>query len=85
LARLLPQDIPHTFPNHPWLQSPVGQEALRRVLSAYSVHNTRIGYCRAMNNIVAVLLVRRSAPVACLPACLWCQARRFEHPGPGRW
>jgi hypothetical protein len=34
------------------------------VLSAYSVHNTRIGYCRAMNNIVAVLLVR------CQPACL---------------
>jgi hypothetical protein len=51
------QDIPHTFTNQPWLQDKAGQDALRRVLSAYSVHNTRIGYCRSMNNIVAMLLV----------------------------
>lgn len=51
------QDIPHTFPNHPWLQCKDGQDALRRVLSAYSVHNSSVGYCRSMNNVVAMLLV----------------------------
>lgn len=51
------QDTPHTLTNQPWLQDKAGQDALRRVLSAYSVHNTRIGYCRSMNNIVAMLLV----------------------------
>jgi hypothetical protein len=51
------QDIAHTFPGHPWIQSPDGQAALKRVLSAYSVHNDKVGYCRAMNNIVGLLLV----------------------------
>lgn len=51
------QDIRHTFPNHPWLQEPDGQAALRRVLAAYSVHNEEVGYCRSMNQIVALLLV----------------------------
>jgi hypothetical protein len=58
--------MPHTFPNHPWLQGADGREALRRVLSAYSVHNTRIGYCRSMNNIVAVLLVSEEQPLTML-------------------
>lgn len=26
-------------------------------MQAYSVHNERVGYCRAMNNIVALMLV----------------------------
>jgi hypothetical protein len=51
------QDIKHTFANHPWLQESDGQAALRRVLAAYSVHNPTVGYCRSMNNIVALLLV----------------------------
>mmetsp|Transcript_23386 Transcript_23386/g.51328 ORF Transcript_23386/g.51328 Transcript_23386/m.51328 type:complete len:402 (-) Transcript_23386:579-1784(-) len=51
------QDAKHTFPSHPWLQSEDGQAALIRVLSAYSVHNDKVGYCRAMNVIVGLLLV----------------------------
>lgn len=51
------QDVPHTFANHPWLHEPDGQAALRRVLSAFSVHNPAMGYCRSINQIVALLLV----------------------------
>lgn len=51
------QDVPHTFANHPWLHEPDGQAALRRVLAAYSVHNPAVGYCRSMNQILALLLV----------------------------
>uniref|UniRef100_A0A7S0RDZ9 Rab-GAP TBC domain-containing protein n=1 Tax=Chlamydomonas leiostraca TaxID=1034604 RepID=A0A7S0RDZ9_9CHLO len=51
------QDISHTFSTHPWISSPDGQAALKRVLSAYAAHNDKVGYCRSMNNIVALLLV----------------------------
>lgn len=51
------QDVRHTFPAHPWLQTPDGQACLRRVLCAYSVHNESVGYCRSMNNIAALMLV----------------------------
>lgn len=57
LSFMLLQDVVHTFGNHPWLQEADGQAALRRVLAAYSVHNPTVGYCRSMNNIVALLLV----------------------------
>ncbi|KAG2489481.1 hypothetical protein HYH03_012117 [Edaphochlamys debaryana] len=50
-------DSAHTFPDHPWLSSPDGQAALQRVLKAYSVHNDKVGYVRAMNTIVALMLV----------------------------
>ncbi|EFJ51322.1 hypothetical protein VOLCADRAFT_120512 [Volvox carteri f. nagariensis] len=50
-------DSQHTFPEHPWLSSADGQAALRRVLQAYSVHNDRVGYVRAMNVIVGLMLV----------------------------
>ncbi|MEW5309256.1 MAG: hypothetical protein WDW38_001154 [Sanguina aurantia] len=50
-------DSAHTFPGHAWLASEDGQSALQRVLLAYSAHNDRVGYCRSMNNIVAMLLV----------------------------
>lgn len=51
------QDAPGTFPSHPWIQSDDGKAALKRVLTAYSVHNDKLGYCRAMSNIVGLLLV----------------------------
>lgn len=56
-AVLVLQDILHTFANHPWLEEPDGQAAVKRVLAAYSVHNPEVGYCRSMNHIVALLLV----------------------------
>lgn len=51
------QDCPRTFPEHPWLSGADGQAALMRVLQAYSMHNVRVGYCRAMNNVVAMMLI----------------------------
>ena len=52
------QDLPRTFPGeNRWLASPEGQEALRRVLLAYSVHNPTVGYCQSMNYVAAVLLL----------------------------
>jgi hypothetical protein len=52
-----PQDVAATFPAHPWLQSSDGQAAVKRVLAAYTVHNDKLGYCRSMNYVVALLLV----------------------------
>lgn len=51
-----PQDLPGTFPNHSWMQSDDGKAAVKRVLSAYSMHNDKLGYCRAMSPIVGLLL-----------------------------
>lgn len=79
VAYVWPQDILHTFGNHPWLQEADGQAALRRVLAAYSMHNPDVGYCRSMNNIVALLLVAlnryglfvgRAVGYAVQPLCL---------------
>lgn len=39
-------DLPRTFPRHPWLSGPEGQEALRAVLTAYAGHNPDVGYCQ---------------------------------------
>lgn len=50
-------DLKYMFPTHPWLQSDDGKAAVKRVLSAFSVHNDAVGYCRSMNHIVAMLLV----------------------------
>ncbi len=52
------QDLPRTFPGeNRWLASPEGQEALRRILVGYSVHNPKVGYCQSMNYVAAVLLL----------------------------
>eukprot|EP00798_Chlamydomonas_sp_ICE-L_P007738 gene7738-914_t len=51
------QDCQHTFPTHAWIQTEDGQAALTRVLSAYSMHNDKVGYCRSMNVIVGLLLI----------------------------
>jgi hypothetical protein len=39
-------DLPRTFPRHAWLASPEGQDALRAVLTAYTGHNSAVGYCQ---------------------------------------
>ena len=44
LASFPCQDSKHTFPTHPWLSSEDGQAALKRVLSAYSVHNDKVSH-----------------------------------------
>ena len=43
------QDVERTFPGHPYFESAKGLESLRRVLSAFAVHNADIGYCQSIN------------------------------------
>ncbi|GLC41876.1 hypothetical protein PLESTF_000095400 [Pleodorina starrii] len=74
-------DSQHTFPEHPWLSSPDGRTALTRVLQAYSVHNDRVGYVRAMNTIVGLMLVALNRNEE---AAFWLLAALVEdilHPG----
>lgn len=40
------QDLPRTFPGHPWLDTPEGHAALRRVLVVYSFRDSDVGYCQ---------------------------------------
>lgn len=42
------QDLPRTFPCHPWLDTPEGKAALRRVLVAYSFRDSDVGYCQVL-------------------------------------
>ena len=56
-AHQIDLDVPRTFPKNAWVQSDVGQEALRRVLYAFSGRNTSIGYCQGMNYVAALLVV----------------------------
>lgn len=40
------RDIPRTFPRHKLFAAGVGQQALRRVLQCYAVHDPIVGYCQ---------------------------------------
>ncbi|KAK6142316.1 hypothetical protein DH2020_022664 [Rehmannia glutinosa] len=51
------QDLPRTFPGHPWLDTPEGHAALRRVLVAYSFRDSDVGYCQGLNYVAALLLL----------------------------
>ncbi|CAK7296220.1 USP6 N-terminal-like protein [Vulpes lagopus] len=52
-------DVNRTFHSHTmfWDCYGVGQQALFRVLAAYSVYDTEVGYCQGMSEIAAVLLM----------------------------
>lgn len=51
------KDILRTFPHHILFESIQGQDALKNVLLAYSLHNTTVSYCQSMNFIAALLLI----------------------------
>ncbi|KXS14903.1 TBC-domain-containing protein [Gonapodya prolifera JEL478] len=51
------KDVNRSLPEYPGYQVDEGLEALRRVLYSYSLHNPQLGYCQAMNLLVACLLV----------------------------
>ena len=50
-------DLPRTFPGHPWLDTPEGHAALRRVLVGYSFRDSDVGYCQGLNYVAALLLL----------------------------
>ena len=51
------KDLNRSLPEYAGYQSQEGIERLRRVLTAYSWTNEEVGYCQAMNIVIAAILM----------------------------
>lgn len=51
------KDIERTFPGHALFEGVKGQNSLRRILGAFALHNTEVGYCQGLNFLAGFLLL----------------------------